>query len=250
MLNGTVILAHSDSLLTAGAERILYMNHPGLHVERTQTGREALAMQAVMRADAVLMDANLPDMPGAHLVQALKRDIARPFVLWCSPERGEQAERRALRLGADRYMPSPIDLVRTCDLIGEQLKIRASGLSDGGLPEMLLQRIFADNGIPCDLKGYAFLKHALALLHAGQARLDCMRALYARIAERFGCTPEAVEHAVRYAVGICAERMALEGGRIGNRQFIARLLEESESAHSSLLKPRVSVFCSGRRVFR
>lgn len=248
MLNGTVILAHGDALLTAGIERILTMNHPGVHVEKARSGREALILQSLMRADVVLMDENPADMPAMHLLQELRKDIVRPFVILCAAGKTERACDRTLRRGADCCVFPPVDMVRVCDLISESLAGRADEALNGGLPEMMLQRLFADNGIPCDLKGYMFLKYALALLNMGKGSLNSMRRLYEQIGERFGCGAGAVEHGIRYAVGLCMQRTG--GEAAGNRQFIARLIEESGMSNMTMLKPRVSVFCSGRRVFR
>jgi len=250
MLNGTVILAHSDAALTAGVENMLCMNFPPVHVERTQTGREALVMQSIMRADAVFMESTLKDMPGAHLVSELRRDIARPFIIVSSRERSAEAERRAARMGADGYVPAPIDLVRLCDLIGAQLRVRSSAALNGSLPEMMLQRVFSDNGLTSELQGYGYMKHALSLLYSGRANLSSMRDLYEQIGERFGRTADSVERNIRYAIGLCVERTHPDGARMSNRQFIAGLMEECMSDKPGILKPRVSVVCSGRRVFR
>ncbi len=251
MLAGTVIIAHNDPMLTAGVERILNGNCPGVKVERTERGRDALMMQSLMRADAVLTGLSFADMPGEHLVRELRRDIANPYIMVCARERSG-AEKRALAMGAHRFVPIPADVMQVSDIIEEQLRLRA-GKADsyGSMAETMLQRIFADYGIPCGLKGYAFMKHALMLLNEGEARLDSMKDLYEKVGMRFGCGAGAVEHGIRYAIMQCSRRMDFrQEMKLSNKAFIAQLLEDAEAGRQTMIKPRVSVFCSGRRVFR
>ena len=155
-------------------------------------------------------------------------------------------------MGANRFIPFPADVMKVSELIAEQLQLR-SGRNEEytSIAERMLQRLFMDYGIPCDLKGYAFMKHALVLLNSGEARLESMKEMYEKIGMRFGCGASAVEHAIRYAVARCSARLENQGeGKISNKAFIARLMEDAAAGRQTMIKPRISIFCSGRRVFR
>ena len=253
MLSGNIILAHPDGRLADGVQHILCYKHPSIHIERATEGRNVLMMQSFMRADAVLMDMNLPDMPGAHLIHELKSDIVNPYVLVCSGDRSRQAERQALRMGANGYYAAPVNVENLCRELEAYLKMRFERAKTEQicLAEAMLQRVFVEYGIPSDLKGYAYLKYAVRLLSAGEASLESVGALYERIGERFGCSAASIERGIRYAVVQCSERAGdAVSKKRSNKQFIALLIEECRSANPTLIAPRVSVFASGRRVFK
>ena len=117
------------------------------------------------------------------------------------------------------------------------------------MPEAMLQRVFADSGIPFDLKGYRYLKCAVDLLVSGEAQLESIGELYKKIGEKYGCRPAVIERNIRYAIGLCGS-LRKEGGRVANRQFIAGLMEQQHAQTQTMCAPRVSVFGSGRRLFR
>lgn len=249
MLGGMVILAHRNPAVSASIERMIIEGLPSVHIEKAERGADVLALQSVMRADAVLVDMNLPDMPGEHLLFELRRDVAKPCIIACSADGSVQARRRAIRAGASEFVTEPVDGKKVMALIENRLGMRTE-MRGSGIPEAMLQRIFAEQGVPFDLKGYRYLKYALTLLTAGEAQLEPIRSLYGQIGERFGCMPDAVERNIRYAIGLCRQHQPKDGGKQGNRQFIARLLEESRSALPTLIEPKVSVFRGGQRVFR
>ena len=89
-----------------------------------------------------------------------------------------------------------------------------------------------------------------AMLAAGECSLKAIGELYDKIGARFGRSGRTVERDIRYAVARCWERRRVEEGRPGNAQFLAKLMEECDSVKPTLITPRVSVFASGRRVFR
>ena len=252
MLSGTVILAHTNEGLTERIGRLLCSGHPALHIERTPYGRDVLTLQSLMRADAILMEMDLTDMTGAHLLHELRRDIVNPYVLVCSGDRSIRAEQKAIMMGANGYCAAPVNVPEVCSRLETQLRRRAESIDAQKmvLEEAMLQRVFIDRGISSDLKGYVYLKQAIRLLAAGECSLKSMGELYERIGARFGRSGRTVERDIRYAVARCWERRREEEERPGNAQFLARLMEECDSVKPTLITPRVSVFASGRRVFR
>ncbi len=244
MLRGTVLIVHRNRLVASSIERMLTAEHPAVHVERASNGAEALDIQSVLRPEVIVAGAVQEDMTCEHLVCELRRDIARPYIIVCT-DGGVSEERALIRMGANetvRYLP---DAAKITEQIEERLK-RNNGIS---LPEAALQRLFSEAGIPFDLKGYRFLKYALSMLGNGTAQLEPIGTLYEMIGEKFGCMPASVERNIRYAVNLCGSRKEA-GEKISNRRFIASLMEQQFTAAGGMCRPRVSVFCSGRRLFR
>ncbi len=251
MLSGTVIFAHTDAMLASTVMNMLRVNSPCVHMERAACGAEALMMQSLMRADAVVMDMNFPDMSGIHLLRELKSDIVNPYVMVCARDRCLQTERRILRMGANSVVHMPVDAAQVCARLEEQLGRRSEGTYfHAALEEMMLQRVFAEYGIPCSMKGYVYLKSALRFLCSGQGSIEAMGELYERIAAQHGSSARNVEHSIRYAIERCWANKDAAENRPKNREFIMKLMEECRGGRQTLIKPRVSVLSSGRRVFR
>ena len=246
MLTGTVVFAHRNRMILSAAERMLTSAHPDLHIERAVSGAELLAIQAVMRPDVIVMGMDQPDMTGEHLLCELGRDVLRPFVAVYAEKCSPKECSRILRLGASEVMQAPVDEERAEKMIEEQLRRR---ISSATLQEAALQRLFADCGIPFDLKGYRYLREALILLGRGEAQIEPIQVLYERIGEKYGCTPGSVEKNIRYAIKLCADRGELPA-KESNRKFIARLMEQSQAGGRSAGRPRVSVLGAERRIFR
>lgn len=245
-MNGSVLFA-GCGVTAASLERILTGRHPNIHTERAASASEALTIRSVMRPEVIVMGMEYQDMTGEHLLCELKRDIVHPYLIVCTGKCSAQERCRILRMGANEVMQEPMDVMRAEELIERQLSRREE--KGMGLPEAALQRMFAATGIPFDLKGYRYLRCALALLDSGEEKMEPIRSLYERIGEKYGCMPTAVERNIRYAIGLCGERMDAEY-RVSNREFIALLMEQKRTGTQRMCSPKVSVFCSDRRLFR
>ncbi len=249
MGNGMIIFAHRDEVLLKRVEEAVCLRCPKIHIERTTDGRELLMMQAFLRADAVVLNAYLSDVSVEHVIYELKRDIVNPYVVVY--ERNESMRRKWIGLGADAVIGAQTDLIRFGEEVETRIKRRREGHVDL-LAERLLQRLFMERGIPCSLKGYRFLKTALILL-SGCAfeNAGSMNRLYEKIAQRHGCSAACVERNIRYVIELCWNRSAYaERMRPGNAEFIAQILEMADTEKERLLDPKISVYCSHRRVFK
>lgn len=247
MLRGTVLFAGCSRMYGAAVGQILTSRHPMVHMEYAKNGREALQIQGLLRPEIVLMGMKPSDMTGEHLICELRRDVARPFIIACADRLSEPEYRKIMRMGANEIIQDPVDVIKTGELIEKQL-VQQRTASGRGMAERSLQRLFVEAGVPFELKGYRYLEYALGLLDGGEMKLDPIGALYERIGERYGCGAASVERNIRYAIAQCAERNERLSG-MGNKQFISRLLSEREANAGRIYNPRVSVFCSGRRVF-
>jgi hypothetical protein len=100
------------------------------------------------------------------------------------------------------------------------------------------------------MKGYAYLKCAVRLLRSQQASVESMGELYEKIALRHAVSADSIERSMRYAIKKCWEKREMTEKQPGNRDFLIRVMEECGGGRQTIIKPRISLFTSGRRVFR
>ena len=95
-------------------------------------------------------------------------------------------------------------------LIKELLSLCAS---DGEKPvfsaedrESFIASILNDLGIPCNLRGHAYLTTAIAIV-ASKPKLEHIKVcdLYRDVADQYGTKPNRVERCIRTAIGRCVE---------------------------------------------
>ena len=104
--------------------------------------------------------------------------------------------------------------------------------------QIRIERLLSRIGIPSHLKGYQYLKTALAICMEDMEELDGItKKLYPAVARKHKTTGETVEHAVRHAIesawklGNQKEQKSLfgycqsEGKRPTNSEFIARMAD-------------------------
>jgi two-component system cell cycle response regulator CtrA len=91
-----------------GDDRAVLGKH-GFNTEYTGSGRDSLEFLKLYDYDLVLMDQNLPDMPGHEAVRLIRAAGFTTPVLILANDVAPQATARALDLGADDYIATPCD---------------------------------------------------------------------------------------------------------------------------------------------
>lgn len=79
----------------------------GYSFREAGSGRIALGEIAIQKPDAVVMDPNLPDLPGGEMLGTLRRLCEAPLLVLCSSGE-EQGKIEALDAGADDCMTKPV----------------------------------------------------------------------------------------------------------------------------------------------
>jgi signal transduction histidine kinase/DNA-binding response OmpR family regulator len=106
----TVLLAGRDGAASDGLRDAL--RKEGFRTLMVRDGRQALDVMGRRSPDAVLLEASLPEVTGLEVLEAMTRDVrvAKVPVLMMGAQSGEADIRRAIALGARRWMSLPLDV--------------------------------------------------------------------------------------------------------------------------------------------
>ena len=154
--------AHARDRLSTPATRILVVEDEedlagfllynlraaGYAVEHAKTGSSALARAKGFQPDLVLLDLMLPDISGADVLRAIRRDkeLAGISVIIVTA-RGEEADRIAgLELGADDYVAKPFSV--------RELVLRVGAVLKRATPEPEQTAVLECGPIRVDLAGH------------------------------------------------------------------------------------------------
>ncbi|MBY8859341.1 response regulator [Nocardia sp. CA2R105] len=106
---------------------VLVLEHAGYQSMRTVTGRQVLAAAPQWHPDLVLLDLDLPDLPGPDVCRRLHQMVSAP-ILAVSTESDPEAAELAMACGASDYVRKPF---RTVDLLS-RIESRLAGSVLGG----------------------------------------------------------------------------------------------------------------------
>jgi len=85
-----------------------YLEREGLTVLTAATGADAIALSRGADPEIVVLDLNLPDIPGEHVASEL-RTGGDPLILILSARATDEDRVRGLELGADDYLTKPFN---------------------------------------------------------------------------------------------------------------------------------------------
>jgi DNA-binding response OmpR family regulator len=114
-----VLVTEDDEILASAVAAGL--RREGMAVDVALDGEHALERLAVNRYDVVVLDRDLPGLPGDEVCRALAADRSPSRVLMLTAARSVRDRVEGLGLGADDYLPKPFDFA---ELIA---RIRALG---------------------------------------------------------------------------------------------------------------------------
>jgi len=100
-----VLLIEDDAATAQAMERML--NSEGMHVQITDLGQEGLELGKLYDYDIIVLDLNLPDMSGFHVLQRLRNSKVKTAIMIVSGLAGIDDKVRGFELGADDYLTKP-----------------------------------------------------------------------------------------------------------------------------------------------
>jgi len=189
-------------------------------------GKEALAFLQENVPDIVLLDIIMPHLDGIGVLEELGRmDLSpKPKVIMLTAFGHENITQRAVELGASYYILKPFNLEVLAERIRQlgrnQISIQRAPLTSSpeGTPPKgknsyieEITKIIHEIGIPAHIKGYLYLRDAIAMVVEEIELLGSVtKVLYPRIAEKFETTPSRVERAIRHAIEVAWSRNSVE----------------------------------------
>jgi two-component system, cell cycle response regulator DivK len=116
-----VVVAIEDSPANAALLRRIFEAIPGVELVTTWSGRDGARIAVDRRASLVLLDLDLPDVPGEWVLEALRGPDGRVVtnVVIVSGDATPGQARRARGLGATDYVAKPFDIARLRTLVRE-----------------------------------------------------------------------------------------------------------------------------------
>jgi len=171
--SGPHVLLVEDDEPTRGALRRDLMAR-GYRIDDVGDGASALARWEAARPDVVLLDLGLPDMDGARVIRAIRRDSTTPIIV-LSARGAEQVKVEALELGADDYVTKPFGMAELHARLRAALR-RAAGPSADGSGKVVAGALVLDplrhevhvSGTRIDLTPREFELLKVLLAHAGR----------------------------------------------------------------------------------
>lgn len=103
-----ILLVEDDSLLGNGLQQ--GMRQAGMTVDWVETGEHAMAALATHRYDTVVLDRQLPGIPGEAVLTALRQRGDATPVLFLTARDAIEDRVAGLDAGADDYLIKPVDM--------------------------------------------------------------------------------------------------------------------------------------------
>ncbi len=123
-IGGPTVLSIEDNLSNyALIEQVLELQRPNVRLLGAMQGQLGLDMAREHRPDLILLDLQLPDLPGDELLQQLQTDESTrsiPVIMVTADATKGQA-RRLLNLGAQAYVTKPLDIAAFLHAIDQVL---------------------------------------------------------------------------------------------------------------------------------
>lgn len=207
-------------------------------------GRESLELLTNTSPDVVILDIIMPHMDGLAVLKEM-RDLnfkKQPQVIMLTAFGQEDVMKKAADLGASYFILKPFDLEYLADQVRQvygkpRIERKTAKHPDHKQKKFDLEasitNIIHEVGVPAHIKGYMYLREAIAMIFNNVELLGSItKVLYPDIAKKYNTTPSRVERAIRHAIEVAWSR--------GNIDSISELFGYTVS--SSKAKPTNSEF--------
>lgn len=194
-------------------------------------GAETLELISITKPDVVVLDIIMPHLDGLGVLEKLNimELEKKPKIVILSAVGQDKITQKAISLGCDYYMVKPFDLKVFVQRIRQLMDINSEIVSNsaamlGSTPiftksnsiwndgkvislEADITNILHEIGVPAHIKGYQYLREAIALVVNDIELLSGItKELYPSIAQKFNTTPSRVERAIRHAIEVAWSR--------------------------------------------
>ncbi|MGN0157811.1 MAG: sporulation transcription factor Spo0A [Brotaphodocola sp.] len=228
-------------------------------VGKANNGEDAFAMILETKPDLVLMDVIMPKMDGISVMERVRQEQQGekipPFIM-ITAAGSDQVAADAFQKGANYYIMKPFDPAVVMDKIRRVVRgtAKLSAKDEMKMVEPYVNReeymqknlendvtrMLHEIGIPAHIKGYQYLRDAIAIsVHEDDTLISVTKVLYPTIAKQHDTTASRVERAIRHAIEVAWERGRLEAiydlfgytvstgkGKPTNSEFIALIADK------------------------
>ncbi|MCF6460106.1 sporulation transcription factor Spo0A [Clostridium sp. Cult3] len=223
-------------------------------------GLEALDLLTEVEPDVLILDIIMPHLDGLGVLEgihSLNLDKI-PKIVILSAVGQDQITQKAIELGADYYVVKPFDfkvfikrlkqivnLEKNSQLTEKSKYIQIPATSSQNVTttknlEARITNIIHEIGVPAHIKGYLYLREAIAMVVEDIELLGAVtKELYPNIAEKYNTTPSRVERAIRHAIEVAWTRGKIDTidnifgytvntnkGKPTNSEFIAMVADK------------------------
>jgi len=189
-------------------------------------GMETVEQCIQEKPDILILDMIMPYLDGLAVLErlhdALPDDAPKTVILSALGQ--ESITQKAISMGASYYLVKPFDLaslVARIHLMSGMEKekhpknsmdsVICSGSGEEESLEVAITNIIHEVGVPAHIKGYQYLRDAIAMVVDNMEVLGAVtKELYPAIAERNHTTPSRVERAIRHAIEVAWNRGRIE----------------------------------------
>lgn len=227
-------------------------------IGETADGKQAYNEIVNLQPEVVILDLWLEGMDGARLIRDVKKSVKEaPWFIIVTGINNITVIEEAIECGASYCVMKPCELSELSAKIHRIARRNAASAAksdgDGSSDiETRITRLIHKVGIPAHIKGYQYLRTAIAKTYGNPNLINSVtKELYPSIAKQYDTTSSRVERAIRHAIEVAWDRgdcdvlaemfgytVQKTKGKPTNSEFIALIsdnlrLESKESVNNS-----------------
>jgi DNA-binding NarL/FixJ family response regulator len=99
-----ILLADDSKIVRTMLKNLLVDRNPAWEISEAENGHETLQKIQAIHPEAVLLDLNLPDMPGSQVASQIRQASPSTKIIFCSFSDSTQLAFMAQKAGVDGYV--------------------------------------------------------------------------------------------------------------------------------------------------
>lgn len=203
----SVILADSNEDYRRVLQQTMQRSGEFSVVGSSGNGTEVWELVKRRAPQLVVMDMVLPGLSGLELLYQFSAMPRRPKAIMVSAFCQKQAVSRSLELGASAFISKPCETRTVLSQMRRVIRQSDPGGTESAAIESHIASILHDLGIPSSVKGYVYLREAIAMIRKNMSMITAVtKRVYPEIAARHGATPSSVERAICHAIEVAWDR--------------------------------------------
>ena len=241
-----ILIADDDRIFAAALEEY-FSSFDHYHVcGVADNGQKTLELVEKHQPDVLILDLVMPNLDGIGVLEQIRTmNLSKqPQIIFITSFAQANLTKKAMELVADYYMMKPFDLdtlenrIRQISETTETATV--SLLPRGNSLEVEITRILHQMGVPAHVKGYQYLRDAIAFVTEEPNLMGAVtKELYPMVAEKHNTTASRVERAIRHAIELAWDRgnvdmmnryfgytINIERGKPTNSEFIAMIADK------------------------